>query len=68
MHKTDLRDRKMKKERSVQSRVDIIVGRNDGSMLQNDLVIPGEKMQGTNVRRGWHRERVEEREECKRGE
>ncbi len=37
---------------SVQSCVDHMVGRSDGSMLQNDLVIPGERMERIDAGRG----------------
>jgi len=36
--------------------VNLMVGRSDGSMLQNDLVIPGERMEGIDVGRGWQGE------------
>lgn len=57
LHKADPRESKMEKQTSVQSRVDLMVGRSDGSTLQDDLVIPEERMQRTNVRRGRQSER-----------
>lgn len=43
----------------MQSCVDHMVGRSDGSVLQNDLVIPGERMERINAGR---RRQGEERE------
>lgn len=36
--------------------MDLMVGRSDGSMLQNDLVIPGERMERIDAGRGWQGE------------